>query len=281
MYCMGRGLSDLQRSILRLALQNKKNKPNRYTDIVTQEIISDFFKSPTRAASASVSRALVRLENRGLLERQNNGWSLTEEGIITAHTLKRIQRKKSRPHREKIIEGEKRYKIIYADPPWKYKDKLCQGGGAESHYPCLTVDEICALPVSQIADRDSVLLLWTTGPQLDVALEVITCWGFTYKTVGFTWVKVNRRKGTLFMGMGRHTRQNAEFCLLAKRGKGAERLRKDIHSTQYHPLNDHSRKPAQFRKEIERLYGDVPRIELFAREHVPGWDVWGDELDYA
>lgn len=150
------------------------------------------------------------------------------------------------------------------------------GGGAESHYPCMKIEDICALKVP--AAKDSVLLLWTTLPQLEEAFKVINAWGFKYKTGAFTWVKVNQ-SGSIYMGMGRHTRANAEICLLATKGKGVPRINASVYNTQLHPRTRHSQKPEAFRDEIVKLYGDVSRIELFARSQAEGWDVWGNEVE--
>lgn len=175
----------------------------------------------------------------------------------------------------------KKYKVIYADPPWKYQDKSkSHGGGAESHYPCMSVEDICSLPVQDIAEDDSVLLMWVTMPMLEVGFEVIKAWGFKYKTCAFTWVKTNR-DGSVYMGMGRHTRANAEICLLATRGKGVPRINAGIYNTQLHARGRHSAKPRKFADDIVRLYGEIPRIELFAREKMEGWDVWGNDIAIA
>lgn len=170
----------------------------------------------------------------------------------------------------------KKYSIIYADPPWSYNDKSkSHGGGAESHYPCMSIEDICALKVP--SKDNSVLLLWTTFPQLEEAFKVIKAWGFKYKTGAFTWVKKNK-DGSVYMGMGRHTRANAEICLLAAKGKGVPRINASIYNTQIHFRTKHSEKPHAFREEIVRLYGDIPRLEMFARTKNKGWDVWGNEV---
>lgn len=181
----------------------------------------------------------------------------------------------------------KKYQIIYADPPWKYKDKSkSHGGGAESHYVCMEIFDICSMPLPDV-EKDSVLLMWTTYPFLPEALNVLQAWGFNFKTVAFTWVKTNA-DGSIYMGMGRHTRSNAEICLLATKGKGVKRINASIYQTQLHKKGRHSQKPDNFRKDIVRLYGDIPRIELFARDNgdkdlfgknrMDGWDTWGNEV---
>ena len=179
----------------------------------------------------------------------------------------------------------KKYQIIYADPPWKYQDKSkSHGGGAESHYPCLSITEMCKLPIKDIAEDNSVLLMWVTMPMLEVAFEVIKSWGFKYKTCAFTWVKVNKNN-SIYMGMGRYTRANAEICLLATRGKGLKRKNASIKNTHLLPRTKHSQKPDLFRSMITELFNIPPfqregkLIELFAREKTFGWDTWGNEVE--
>ena len=109
------------------------------------------------------------------------------------------------------------YSVIYADPPWRYAQKGLQGA-AEKHYPTMGIDEICALPVADLAAPDSVLFLWATFPQLPEALRLIKAWGFQYKSVAFVWLKKNRKSENWFYGLGFWTRGNAEVCLLATRG---------------------------------------------------------------
>lgn len=170
-----------------------------------------------------------------------------------------------------------KYKVIYADPPWVYQDKSkSHGGGAESHYVCTPTEELGKLAIP--ANDDSVLLMWCTYPQLEEGLKLMKLWGFKFKTVAFTWVKTNKN-GSIYMGMGRHTRANAEICLLGIRGKGVPRQNASIYNTQLHPRTKHSEKPKKFAEDIVALYGDVPRLELFARTTTEGWDVWGNEVD--
>lgn len=120
--------------------------------------------------------------------------------------------------------------------------------------------------------------MWVTMPKLNECFEVIKAWGFEYKTVAFTWVKLNRKSGTPFMGMGRWTRANAEVCLLATRGK-PKRISASVHSVVMSALERHSKKPDEVRDRIVRLMGDLPRIELFARQRAEGWDAWGNEIE--
>jgi len=174
----------------------------------------------------------------------------------------------------------KRYHVIYADPPWHYRvwSKRGNSRSAEAHYPTMRIEEIRELPISQIAERDAVLFLWVTFPLLQEAWGVMEAWGFTFKTVAFVWIKQNRKSDALFWGMGYWTRANAEICLLATRGRPS-RAAANVHQVILSHIEEHSKKPDEVRKRIERLMGDRSRIELFARQKPPGWDVWGDEVE--
>jgi N6-adenosine-specific RNA methylase IME4 len=173
---------------------------------------------------------------------------------------------------------DKKYKIIYADPPWSYQDPSINRGGAIRHYPTMKKADIEALPIKDIADKDSILFLWTTMPKLEESFDLIKAWGFEYKTCAFVWVKRNKIAPTWFWGMGRWTRSNAELCLLAVRGGGVTRLSAAVHSVIDEPIEQHSKKPNIVRDKIIELVGDLPRIELFARAQTDGWDVWGNEV---
>ena len=147
-----------------------------------------------------------------------------------------------------------------------------------SPYDVMDTEAIATLPVEQITAKNAVLMLWATYPKLPEAFEVIAAWGFTYKTVGLTWVKLNKRGSGFKFGLGYHTRGNCEICLLATRGKGLRRVDTTVPNLLIAPLRDHSQKPDEARTRIERLYGDVPRIELFARQETPGWLALGNEV---
>lgn len=170
----------------------------------------------------------------------------------------------------------KKYKIIYADPPWEYDDKALAGDrGACCKYDVMDIEQIKSLPIGSIADEDCILFLWATFPKIQEALDVIKAWGFQFKTKAFTWVKKNKN-GTIFMGMGRWTRANDEVCLLAVKGS-PKRLDAGISSIIMSDIQDHSEKPDEARQRIIRLVGDLPRIELFARTKIHGWDTWGND----
>jgi len=170
----------------------------------------------------------------------------------------------------------KKYNIIYADPAWTYGDKLKHhGGSAESHYDTMSFEDICNLPVKDISADNCFLFMWGTHPLLPEALEVIKAWGFEYKTNGFVWVKTYSN-GKKVLGMGNYTRGNTEFCLMGVKGK-PKRIDNNVSQYVESQIKAHSKKPDEVRKRIVKLCGDLPRIELFARTKIHGWDVWGND----
>lgn len=180
-----------------------------------------------------------------------------------------------------IYNTQKKYNIIYADPPWQYKVWSDKGKGrsAESHYNTMSIEDIINMKdvINSIAEDDCVLFIWITYPCLKEALKVIEQWGFTYKTCAFTWVKKNKKTDSWFWGMGYWTRANSELCLIATKGK-VKRLSAKVHQIIDTPIEEHSKKPAIVRKKIVELIGDKPKIELFARQCVDNWDCWGNEV---
>lgn len=172
-----------------------------------------------------------------------------------------------------------KFNIILSDPAWEYKDKCSAGKrGAEYKYPVMSIEDIKSLPVASLAAEDCILFMWATFPLLQEALDVIKAWGFKYKTIGFVWVKKNKKKDTYFTGLGHYTRANSELCLLATKGK-PKRISAAVHSIIDTPIEKHSKKPAIIRDKIIELVGDKPRIELFSRERVDGWVSLGYDID--
>lgn len=182
----------------------------------------------------------------------------------------------------------KKYSIIYADPAWSYSisSSIAGGRGQNTPYRCLRPVEIYSMPVEKIAEDNSILFIWATYPMLPEALYCIKAWGFYYKTNAFTWIKKNKKADSNFFGMGQWTRRNTEICLLATKGnpKAKDHSISEIIETDFPisieaKLAKHSEKPNEFREAIVRLCGDIPRIELFAREKWEGWDSWGNEVE--
>jgi len=174
---------------------------------------------------------------------------------------------------------EGKFGAMVADPPWRFIAWADNGNRApDRHYATAKTEDIAALPVASLAADDCALFLWATMPLLPEALQVMAAWGFTYKTIAFTWVKVlanNPRKPRL--GLGYWTRANAELCLLGTRGS-PKRVNRGVSQVIAEPIREHSRKPDCVHERIEALV-EGPYIELFARASWPGWTVWGNEAD--
>jgi len=168
-----------------------------------------------------------------------------------------------------------RFGVIYADPPWRWEARSAKGEGRAPPYSRMTLDDIKALPIAERAAPDCVLFLWCLDAMLPQALEVIKAWGFTYKTVGFTWAKTTAA-GKPHFGLGFWTRCGTEQCLLATRGQ-PHRRDAGVPQLIMAPRTGHSRKPTDAHKRIERLVPG-PYLELFARKRRRGWTVWGDEV---
>lgn len=165
-----------------------------------------------------------------------------------------------------------RYPVILADPPWRYENPPMGGGNRsiENHYPTMALDEICALPVEDIAAKDCMLYLWATAPKLAECFKVIEAWGFSYRT-NFVWVKDK-------IGMGYHARSQHELLLVAKRGNvPPPEAEARVSSVILAPRGRHSQKPERAYELIESFYPDLKKIELFARAGREGWAQWGNE----
>lgn len=175
-----------------------------------------------------------------------------------------------------------RFSIIYADPPWKYNSRANHKtrfrGGACGHYQLLPMAEIAALPIGDIAADNSALFMWCTFPYLDEQIKLFAHWGFKYRTAAFTWIKTNPGTREPFFGVGYYTKSNAEVCLLGVRGR-MKPISNAVSSVIIAPRQEHSRKPNEARQRIVQLFGDVLRIELFARASAPGWHVAGNGVD--
>lgn len=182
---------------------------------------------------------------------------------------------------------DKEYQVIYADPPWEYRQ---HGTTAKSRGNARQ-----ALPdhdnrgYMQIASEENLrggaaCFMWATFPNIAEAIKVLEAWGFVYKTAAFVWVKTYAKSERPFWGMGAYTRANAEVCLLGVSPgfKARERIRSHrVHQVITAPFEGHSKKPDETRRRIVELLGDVPRLELFARDRAPGWDAWGNEVPPA
>lgn len=165
-----------------------------------------------------------------------------------------------------------KYRVIYADPPWKYNDRLVEGyGPAEYHYPTMTIDELCAMPVKGMAEDNAVLFLWVTSPLLEDSFRIIHAWGFEYKT-SFVWDKIKHN-------MGHYNSVRHEFLLVCTRGSCTPDNLKLYDSVVSIERTEHSVKPAEFRAIIDDIYTSGKKLELFARRPADGWDVWGNDAN--
>ena len=192
-------------------------------------------------------------------------WKKIRNEIIPEH--------KPRPEIAKLPNGK--YNIIYGDPPWQ-----CYGEGDRDptqHYDTLSLENLKRIKINEIGADNCILFLWVTGPAFPQALELIKEWGFKYSTVEFVWIKSKKDKTGFAFGMGNWTRANAEYCLIATKGS-IPRQDKGISQIIYEPLEEHSKKPDMVRDKIIQLVGDLPRIELFARQKTEGWEVWGNQV---
>ena len=176
---------------------------------------------------------------------------------------------------------KKKYQIIYADPAWHFQNYNNANAqtNPENHYKTMNMKDIGNLPVHEIADDNCVLFMWCTDPLLHKQIPIVEKWGFTYKTVAFYWIKTNKSKikNYYFKGPGFWTRANPEICILATKGK-PKRVGGNVDRLVVSDRREHSRKPDIIRPKIVELMGDVPRIELFARQTFDGWDCWGNEV---
>jgi len=162
-----------------------------------------------------------------------------------------------------------KYDVIIADPPWSYNNKI--GAMHNIKYPCMGIDELCALNVADVAGPNSILFMWTTGPQLHASLKLMESWDFNYKTMAFVWDKE-------ITNIGFYTRSQYEYVILGKRGKRPKRGDATIRQKVVSKRGKHSAKPELVQDAIERLYPGTNKLELFARRHRQGWTCLCNEL---
>jgi len=195
-----------------------------------------------------------------------------EKGEIPVrhHVLKAIKANKPKPETPPLPEGK--FNVIYADPPWSYGDKLVEGyGAADHHYPQMSIDELCDMPIKDLVSKDAVIFLWVTSPLLDECWPIISAWGFKYKT-SFVWDKVKHN-------YGHYNSVRHEFLLICTRGSFLPQNKTLVDSVQtIERSSKHSEKPEEFRKIIETMYPQSEKLELFARKEVKGWTSYGNEI---
>ena len=179
---------------------------------------------------------------------------------------------------------DKKYNIIYADPPYHFPNKKYQGGNRDfgnivsDRYETLSDKQLCTLPVENITKPDCILFLWVTDSHLERSFSIINAWGFRFATIGFTWVK-KYKSGSYCYNFGHYTLKSTEICLIGMKGKLKNiKNGNNVKGLVFAERTEHSKELDCIRNKIIELCGDKPRIELFARQKIDGWDAWGNEV---
>lgn len=180
----------------------------------------------------------------------------------------------------------KKYNIIYADPPWHYNSKSAVNNSSgkdikalSNHYSTMSHKDLIALPVNNIAHEDCACFMWVTDSHLNEGIELLKSWGFTYKTIAFNWIKTTS-KGNYCKNIAPWTMKSSEICLLGTKGKMLQyKVSNNVEALVVAERTKHSVKPLEVKNRIQDLFGDLPRIELFARQRTNGWDSWGNEIE--
>jgi N6-adenosine-specific RNA methylase IME4/ParB-like chromosome segregation protein Spo0J len=230
-------------------------------DLGTAELVSSVDRGAVSVSLAAKVAALPDDTQRAVVARVATG-----ERPIEAMRQVRAEQIEAR----QIAEPTGKYRVVYADPPWSYGNRMPPGSTEpRDYYPTMPLADICALPVREMAEPDAVLFLWTTSPILEESFSVVRAWGFAYKS-SFVWDKVSHN-------LGHYNSVRHELLLVATRGSCQPDVRKLFDSVVSEERTEHSRKPETFRTIIDTIYPHGTRIELFARHHAAGWDVWGLE----
>lgn len=283
-------------------LAKLKPVPGKRTDLVTCELRGSTDKQAATDGNRMKASRLQQLHKLGKKRRKalvkelhDKGKDATPSAILAAEREQK-QTAKRAEYRARVDVGgtvkslyqlseQKRFNAIYIDPPWKFEVYSGEGKkrSADRHYDTKEMQQIMDLPVGMLADKDCALFMWCVLPCLPEALQVLDAWEFAYKTVAFTWVKTTKNAEViklngdgLHWGMGYWTRANTEVCILATRGSPT-RLAMDVHQVTIAPVGEHSAKPEETARRIERLVGG-PYLELYARRARKGWFSWGNEL---
>ena len=227
---------------------------------VQRQAVADPKKAIELAKTASTAK-VKEIRQTAKAERQ---------AITTAHREDRLKKIAEISQGNVELDITVRYPVLYADPPWRYEHSESESRAIENQYPTMTLDEICALPVDDLATPDAILFLWATSPKLAESMQVIESWGFTYRTCA-VWDKQK-------IGMGYYFRQQHELLLVATRGSIPTPTPEHRPASVFSEARgDHSAKPVQFAAWIEAMYPTLLRIELFCRSPRDGWAKWGNQ----
>lgn len=260
----------------------EKTLPDDRTSFSTSIQEFDSIVGFGKSVMSDIERVSARpdIVERAKAEAREAGRIVTRQDVLNA--IKAEKRNELREERKTNIDQQikhadqsidlynspRKYRVIYADPPWQYGDKqdIETLGGAQKHYPTMSLEDIIALPVP--SEDNAVLFLWTTSPLLEDSFKVINGWGFKYKS-SFIWDKVAHN-------MGHYNSVRHEFLLIATKGSCTPDVKKLFDSVQSIERTEHSRKPEEFRDIIDTLYTHGNKLEMFARTAHPGWDAWGN-----
>jgi len=276
-----RNLTPDQRSIIRGRRYNRTKKPigaplgsSNASKIKGAEVAPLIPTAKAIAAQHGVSERTIKSDGKRAEAIDRLARTAPDQAKAVLDGKKRFNEVRREIKLEEVKEAaalpDAKYRVIYADPPWKYGDQLTEDyGPVKFHYPAMTIKELCALPVRQLCETDAVLFMWVTSPLLYEAAPIIESWGFTYKT-SFVWDKIKHN-------MGHYNSVRHEFLLICTRGSCTPDVKQLFDSVQSIERTKHSAKPEEFRTIIDTLYPHGNRIELFARKPAENWDVWGNQ----
>lgn len=268
-----RNLTPDQRSLARGRMYNREKK--RHGGAREASAQSEHLKTAEKIAERTkVSAATVRRDGKRAEAIEKLAETDPENAQAVRDGLKRFNEVRREIKRAAVQEAVKlpdaKYRVLYADPPWKYGDQLTEDyGPTKFHYPAMTISELCTMSIKNIIELDAVLFLWVTSPLIFECAPIIEAWGFKYKT-SFVWDKIKHN-------MGHYNSVRHEFLLICTRGSCLPDNKKLFDSVQSIERTKHSAKPEEFRSIIEKLYPYGKRLELFARKESKGWDVYGNQ----
>ena len=275
-----RNLTPDQRSIMRGRRYNRTKKSMADAGAMKGKANAEVAQAPINTAAAiakqhGVSERTIKSDGKRAEAIEKLAETQPEEAQAVRDGLKRFNEVRREIKLEEVKKAvalpTAKYRVIYADPPWKYGDQLTEDyGSVKFHYPAMTIAELCALPVREMSESDAVLFLWVTSPLLFECAPIIEAWGFKYKT-SFVWDKMKHN-------MGHYNSVRHEFLLVCTRGSCVPDERKLHDSVQSIERTTHSTKPEKFREIIEEIYPHGKRLELFARKETVGWDVFGNQV---
>jgi N6-adenosine-specific RNA methylase IME4 len=264
----GEGKGRTAQPLLRLAdLGINKTQSSRWQELA--RIPDHTFEAKVTSASKRAYDGIAHrfIKEAGIKKAKQRHSNIIEHGCVVDDLIA-------------LAESGKRFGVIYADPPWPFATwgESGKGRSPDNHYGTNAIDEIMKLPVAALAADHCALVLWCTGPQIAIGshVKVIEAWGFRPSTIAFDWIKQNPRGDGFHLGMGYWSRSNSEQCFIATKGS-PRRLATDVHQVVIAPVGEHSEKPDEVRRRIERLLPG-PYLELYGRKQVEDWCVWGNEV---